>query len=284
MRFLNDQKELFDRVSLTCSEVTTKTYSTSFSLGIGFLDPSLRDGIYSIYGFVRFADEIVDSFHHFDQKLLLDEFERDTYRAIKLKISLNPILNSFQHAVNQYGIEPELIDKFLASMRTDLTRKSHTEESFKVYVLGSAEVVGLMCLHVFCKGDKEMYEKLRPFAMQLGAAFQKINFLRDATADYYGLGRAYFPGVDFDLFDDETKEEILKEIAQDFNGALAGIRQLPPTSRFGVYVAYTYYWALFRKIKRTPASRILRDRIRISNIGKMGLLAASICRYKLKGL
>lgn len=284
MRSPIDQKEVFDRVSLTCSQVTTRTYSTSFSLGIYFLDRSLRDGIYSIYGFVRFADEIVDSFQRYDQKLLLDEFERDTYRAISQKISLNPIINSFQRAVNQYGIEAELIDKFMASMRTDLTRKSHTEESLKVYILGSAEVVGLMCLHVFCKGDRDTYEKLRPFAMRLGAAFQKINFLRDATQDYYGLGRVYFPGVDFNTFNDETKEQIIMEIAEDFNAALAGIGQLPRKARFGVYVAYTYYWALFRKIKRTPADRILRSRIRITNVRKMGLLAASLFRYRLNML
>jgi phytoene/squalene synthetase len=253
MNTLQTQKELFDKVSLRCSRMSTKAYSTSFSWGIKCLDKSIRDGIYSIYGFVRYADEIVDTFLGFDQKELLDRFEKDTYRAIKDGISLNPILNSFQHAVNKYNIQHHLIDKFLASMRMDLTVTEHNEQSYKEYILGSAEVVGLMCLHVFCKGDRQMFESLKDKAMKLGSAFQKINFLRDANADFNGLGRTYFPQVDLTDFNENTKEEILKDIAADFHEGYLGIKQLPREARFGVYIAYIYYIALFRKIKNTPS-------------------------------
>lgn len=275
------QKELFDITSLRCSQITTELYSTSFSLGISFLDESLHDGIYSIYGFVRCADEIVDSFHGFDQKALLDKYEAETYEAIRQGISLNPILNSFQRTVNKYGIQLQLIDKFLSSMRMDLTLTVHNEESFKDYILGSAEVVGLMCLHVFCKGDMKQYESLRPSAMKLGAAFQKINFLRDANADLNGLGRIYFPQVDFNNFNEEVKEKILEEIELDFQDGYAGIKRLPNGARFGVYMAYIYYMALFKKIKNTPSRLIMKERIRVRDFYKMVLLVVSLVKHRL---
>jgi len=279
--FNGKQKELFDIASLRCSRITTELYSTSFSLGISFLDESLHDHIYSIYGFVRYADEIVDSFHGFDQKALLDKYETETYEAIRQGISLNPILNSFQRTVNKYGIHLDLIDKFLSSMRMDLTLTVHNEESFKDYILGSAEVVGLMCLYVFCKGDMKQYEILRPSAMKLGAAFQKINFLRDANADLNGLGRVYFPHVDFNNFNEEVKEKILKEIASDFHDGYAGIKKLPHEARFGVYMAYIYYMALFKKIKNTPSRLIMKERIRVRDIYKMTLLVISVVKHRL---
>lgn len=281
MTVSNFNKQLFDRASIQCSRVVTRLYSTSFSLGVYCLHPSLRDGIYAIYGFVRYADEIVDSFQGYDQKDLLDRFELETYKAIKERISINPILNSFQHAVNKYGIQLQLIDKFLSSMRTDLTLKVHDSESFETYILGSAEVVGLMCLHVFCKGDLDQYMTLRANAMKLGAAFQKINFLRDANADLNGLGRVYFPNVNWNNFNEEEKERILAGISSDFHEAYLGIKQLPGEARFGVYVAYVYYLALFRKIKRTPSQEILRQRIRIRNSYKTTLLIISFVKYRL---
>jgi phytoene synthase len=273
-------KELFDKVSLRCSRLTTKAYSTSFSLGIRCLDPQLRDPIYSIYGFVRFADEIVDTFHDFDKARLLEKFRDDTYEAIQGKISLNPILNSFQHTVNRFGIDQVLIEQFLCSMKMDLFRTEHDEETFKEYILGSAEVVGLMCLKVFCKGDKKEYEKLKPYAMSLGAAFQKINFLRDLNADYLGMGRLYFPGIDLDHFNDQTKKSIEECIAADFQHAYIGIKQLPRSARFGVYIAYVYYRALFKKIRNTPSHKVMNSRIRIPNPHKAQLLAYSFLRHQ----
>ncbi|HEX5169803.1 MAG TPA: phytoene/squalene synthase family protein [Cyclobacteriaceae bacterium] len=274
-------KELFDSVSITCSKVTTRTYSTSFSLGIFCLEKALRDPIYSIYGFVRFADEIVDSFHDYDKDELLEKFKSDTYESIQKKISLNPILNSFQHTVNLYHIEKDLIDQFLESMKMDLSQRSHSDSSFKEYILGSAEVVGLMCLRVFCKNDDKSYHQLRPYAMKLGSAFQKVNFLRDLQADYIGLGRSYFPGIDFERFDEHCKRKIEISIQDDFDQALIGIKQLPRSSRFGVYVAFVYYLALFRKIKNTPSESIIKSRIRIRNRQKAGLLAYSFVRHQL---
>ena len=277
----SQQKELFDIASVRCSQLTTELYSTSFSLGISFLDESLHNDIYSIYGFVRCADEIVDSFHDFDQKTLLDKYESETYEAIRVGISLNPILNSFQRTVNKYGIQLHLIDKFLQSMRMDLTLTVHNEESFKDYILGSAEVVGLMCLHVFCKGDMKRYESLRHHAMKLGAAFQKINFLRDANADLNGLGRVYFPQVDFNNFNEDVKEKIIREIASDFRDGYAGIKKLPHEARFGVYMAYIYYMALFKKIKNTPSRLIMKERIRVRDFYKMILLVVSLVKHRL---
>jgi phytoene synthase len=273
-------KELYDKVSIKCSRITTQSYSTSFSLGIYCLNKELRDPIYSIYGFVRFADEIVDTFHEYNKQELFNRFREDTYRAIEEKISLNPILNSFQATVNHFSIEKELIDLFLRSMEMDLTEKNHDPSSFKEYILGSAEVVGLMCLRVFCNGNQEQYQNLKPHAMSLGSAFQKINFLRDLNADFVGMGRTYFPGFELNRFDDHNKKLIEANIEKDFHDAFVGIRQLPRTSRFGVYVAYVYYFALFKKIKNTPSEEVLQSRIRIHNRQKAGLLAYSFLKHQ----
>lgn len=277
-------KNLFDQVSLSCSRITTQSYSTSFSIGIKCLKHELRDPIYSIYGFVRFADEIVDSFHDYNKTELLSRFREDTYRAITERISLNPILNSFQAVVNKYAMDMELINHFLYSMEMDLDRKQYDSKSFDQYILGSSEVVGLMCLCVFCNGDKDQYSKLKPFAMRLGAAFQKVNFLRDLKADYAGLGRTYFPGLSMTDFGDQNKKMIEASIAEDFHEGYKGILQLPHAARFGVYVAYVYYLALFKKIKNTPSTEILTSRIRIKNRQKAGLLAYSYLRFRLNRL
>jgi 15-cis-phytoene synthase len=274
-------KELFDRVSMRCSRITTHSYSTSFSLGIRCLERELRDPIYSIYGFVRFADEIVDTFHEFDKEKLLARFKEETYQSLREGISLNPILNSFQAAVNQYKIEHSLIEQFFKSMEMDLAKISHDESSFKEYILGSAEVVGLMCLRVFCKGDKVMFENLKPYAMSLGSAFQKINFLRDLQADYIGMGRTYFPGLEMDQFDENGKKQIEANIKADFDEGLKGIRKLPRSARFGVYVAYVYYLALFKKIRNTSSESILRSRISIRKRHKARLLAYSFLKHQL---
>lgn len=281
---MTGMKELYDKVSIKCSRLTTKAYSTSFSLGIRCLGKELRDPIYSIYGFVRFADEIVDTFHDYDKKKLLEKFKEDTYRAIDDKISTNPILNSFQITVNHFNIDRELIDSFLKSMEMDLQLKSYSNEGIKEYILGSAEVVGLMCLRVFCNGQQEMYSALKPHAMSLGSAFQKINFLRDLRADYVGMGRTYFPDVDMNNFNDETKREIEENIAQDFHHGYEGIVKLPRSSRFGVYVAYVYYLALFKKIKNTPSEDVLQSRVRIANHYKARLLAYSYFKHQLNML
>ncbi|MES2590132.1 MAG: phytoene/squalene synthase family protein [Bacteroidota bacterium] len=274
-------KELFDTVSIKCSKLTTKAYSTSFSLGIYFLNKEIREPIYAIYGFVRFADEIVDSFEGYDKKELLEKFKNETYEAIEKKISLNPILNSFQHVVNSYNIDMELIDTFLKSMEMDLFNKEYSQEKYQEYILGSAEVVGLMCLCVFTEGNTKDYENLRFFAMKLGAAFQKVNFLRDLDADFNQLGRTYFPNVDLKKFNAREKEEIQKEIEEDFKIALTGIKKLPKTSKKGVYLAYIYYYSLFRKIKTTSVQNLIQSRIRISNFRKIMLMLTSTFRYKL---
>jgi 15-cis-phytoene synthase len=266
-------KQLFDSVSHKCSRITTNAYSTSFSAGIRLLDKKLHPPIYAIYGFVRFADEIVDSFHDFPKEKLLKEFKGETYRAIEDKISLNPILNSFQWAVNKYNIEKDLIDTFLNSMEMDLNEKSYGREGYETYILGSAEVVGLMCLKVFCEGDQQMYERLKGPAMRLGAAFQKINFLRDIKDDYVILGRNYFPEVDFEHFTEEAKKKLEEEIEVDFNEGLKGIKMLPKSARAGVYLAYTYYRNLFSKIRKTPVSKILTQRVRVPDNEKFFLLA-----------
>lgn len=274
-------KEIFDDLSARCSKITTKTYSTSFSLGIYFLNKSLHKDIYNIYGFVRFADEIVDSFHGFDKEHLIERFGNDTVEAIKSKISLNPILNSFQQTVNSYNIEWELIDTFLKSMEMDLDKNEHNEGTFDEYILGSAEVVGLMCLRVFTNNDHEQYEYLKPSAMKLGSAFQKINFLRDLKADYEELGRSYFPGIDLGKFDVDQKKLIEENIEKDFDEALIGIKQLPKSSRQGVYLAYIYYRSLFNKIKCCSPDKIMTMRVRISNRLKFGLMLNSLVRVRL---
>lgn len=275
-------KELFDLISRESSKMTTTTYSTSFSLGIRFFSKKFHDPIYAIYGFVRFADEIVDSFHGFDKPKLLKRFTEDTYQAIEEGISLNPILNNFQATVNKYKIDRELIDLFLRSMEMDLTKKVYeTTDEYKKYILGSADVVGLMCLRVFCEGNEEKYQALKPRAMRLGSAFQKINFLRDLKADHYGLGRTYFPGVNMDQFNEAEKKKIEDDIQKDFDEALIGIRQLPKGAKFGVYVAYVYFYALLKKIRRLPAERILNERVRINDQAKYRLLIFSLLKYKL---
>lgn len=261
--------------------MVTKSYSTSFSLGIRFLHSSFREPIYSIYGFVRFADEIVDTFHDYDKKLLLDEFKLETYRSIQRGISLNPVLNSFQKVVNQYQIDLKLIETFLKSMEMDLEKKNYDEAGYKEYILGSAEVVGLMCLKVFVKGDQKMYEDLTPYAMALGSAFQKINFLRDLHADYLGMGRVYFPHIELSQLDPKTKAALERDIELDFAKGLEGIKLLPKDSRFGVYVAYIYYSKLLHKIKSLQPERILEERISIPNSQKMALFASSYVRHSL---
>jgi 15-cis-phytoene synthase len=275
-------KALFDTVSSQCSKLTTRAYSTSFSLGIYFLNKRLHNPIYAIYGFVRFADEIVDSFDGYDKKYLLDKFKAETYEALEKRISLNPILNSFQHVVHEYNIGIDLIDTFLLSMEMDLEGKSYSREKYEQYILGSAEVVGLMCLRVFTEGNQKTYEDLRPFAMKLGAAFQKVNFLRDLKADYEALGRTYFPHVDMSKFNANAKHQIELEIENDFKEALVGIKKLPYSAKGGVYLAYVYYNSLFKKIKNVPADRVLNERIRISNGEKFGLMLNSMLHYKMR--
>jgi len=274
-------KKLFDEVSVRCSKLTTKSYSTSFSLGIRFLAKDLRNPIYSIYGFVRFADEIVDTFHGYDKEALLSEFRANTYKAIEDGISLNPILNSFQQVVRDYNIDHDCIETFLKSMRMDLYKQDYNAKEYDEYILGSAEVVGLMCLSVFLRGNSSEYQRLKPYAMKLGSAFQKINFLRDLHMDYKGLGRTYFPGVNVEHFDEKVKKEIEADIQKDFEMGYEGIKQLPRDSRLGVFVAYVYYYKLFRKIKQIPVQSILSTRVRISNKRKAALFAGSYVRHSL---
>ena len=277
-------KALFDNVSHACSKYTTKLYSTSFSLGILLLHKRLRNPIYGIYGFVRLADEIVDSFHDFNKHELIERLKADTAEAIEENISLNPILNSFQEVVHQYGIQQKHIDAFFHSMEMDLQNITYDDAYYNEYIYGSAEVVGLMCLHVFTEGDMQQYEALKPFARKLGAAFQKINFLRDVQADFDKLGRSYFPNVDLRNFSENDKREIEKDIKQDFDEALIGIKKLPLSSRGGVYLAYLYYITLFNKIKKTNYSRIMQERISVSNWKKIYLIFESAVRLSLNTL
>jgi phytoene/squalene synthetase len=274
-------KALFDSVSIKASRLTTKSYSTSFSLGILGLDKKYHDPIYAIYGFVRFADEIVDSFEGYPQKELLERFWKDTHLALDEKISLNPILNSFQQVVNTFEIDRDLIETFLKSMEMDLYKSDYDEAGYKAYILGSAEVVGLMCLKVFVDGSEERYQILKKPAMQLGSAFQKINFLRDLHSDYMKLGRTYFPGVDLNNFNEAVKTEIEADIDIDFIAGYEGIKQLPKGARFGVYIAYVYYYSLFKKIKKTHCDIILSQRVRISNKRKYGLFLRSLLRHTI---
>jgi phytoene synthase len=274
-------KQLFDNVSYQASKLTTKTYSTSFSLGILALHKSIRKPIYNIYGFVRFADEIVDSFHNYDKSKLFNKYKQDAFLAIEDKISLNPILNSFQETVNVYNIDLSLINNFLDSMEMDLSEKIYNEENYNNYIYGSAEVVGLMCLKVFVNGDETLYDKLRPSASSLGSAFQKVNFLRDANTDYSLLGRTYFPDVQMNNFSQADKLKIEKDIEIDFKDALVGIKMLPRFSRGGVYLSYLYYYHLFRRIKAVPSSKVLEERIRIPSIEKIFLMIKSILKNEL---
>ncbi|MEQ8907765.1 MAG: phytoene/squalene synthase family protein [Vicingaceae bacterium] len=274
-------KDLFRKSSLRSSKVVTNTYSTSFSLGIRVLDSSIHDAIYAIYGFVRLADEIVDTFHDQDKETLLQEFVKETDLALERKFSLNPVLHSFQWVVHKYQIEKELIDAFIRSMEYDLFKKVYNRAAFEDYVYGSAEVVGLMCLRVFCDGNEAQYQKLKDPAKKLGAAFQKINFLRDLKADFEEKGRSYFPQIDLSNFTEGDKKEIEDEIEEDFRAGYEGIKKLPANAKFGVYTAYVYYYALHQKIKKVKAQRVLKERIRIPNRIKYSLLCASYLRFKM---
>ena len=274
---------LFHNVSQECSRLTTENYSTSFSSAIKLLHTSLRPSIYNIYGLVRFADEIVDTFHDHDKEQLLASFKKETYLAIDQKISLNPILNAFQFTVNKYEIDTNLIDAFMHSMRLDLYKSEYkTTEEYHQYIYGSADVVGLMCLKVFVKGDMVQYESLKESAMRLGSAFQKVNFLRDLKDDNLVLNRNYFPGVDLNSFDEKAKKMIIKEIQDDFDVAYQGILKLPIEAKFGVYTAFVYYKKLLKKLENTPCHEIGNARIRVSNYTKAGLLAQSFVTYKLR--
>lgn len=276
-------KQLFDEVSFKCSRLVTKDYSTSFSLAVYMLSPSIRDAIYSIYGFVRFADEIVDSFHGFDKENLINDFEKEYYKAFHSGISLNPILNSFQHTVKEYNISDDLIQAFLKSMKMDLIKQDYNSKAeYNEYIYGSADVVGLMCLKVFVKGNNQKYEQLKDEAMRLGSAFQKVNFLRDLRDDNLILNRNYFPGVDLKSFDENAKKAIINEIKEDFRVAYQGIVKLPIEAKFGVYTAYVYYKKLLRKLEKTPCKEIGNTRIRVSNYTKATLLAQSFLSYKLR--
>ena len=274
-------KKLYDDLSYDISKATTKKYSTSFSLGILALSSSIRPAIYSIYGFVRLADEIVDSFHNYNKAELLERFKEDTWRAIDEKISVNPILHSFQETVHRYNINRRLIECFLNSMEMDLHKIEYNTELYDQYILGSAEVVGLMCLQVFVEGDKDAYLELKGHARKLGSVFQKVNFLRDLKDDYHILGRTYFPNVDMRNFSNEVKGQIEKEIELEFKEALAGIKKLPRSSKFGVYLAYRYYYSLFRKIRRTSAEVISSERVRIADVRKLSLMMRSYVQYKM---
>lgn len=265
-------KKLFDQLSHQVSKATTRKYSTSFSMGILALSPQIRPAIYAVYGYVRLADEIVDSFQGYDKKKLLQRLREQTWEAISEQISLNPILQSFQETVNRYKINHGLISLFLESMEMDLHKVSYNSEQYNRYILGSAEVVGLMCLQVFVNGNQAEYNLLKPYAMKLGSAFQKVNFLRDLKDDYQLLGRSYFPEIDLAVFDNKVKSTIETEIEQEFAEALIGIKKLPASAKFGVHLAYKYYLSLFRKIRNTPAKDIMRQRVRISNGEKLSLM------------
>lgn len=276
-------KQLFDEVSFKCSKLVTKNYSTSFSTAVYMLAPSIRRDIYNIYGFVRFADEIVDSFHGYDKEKLIHEFEEAYYQGYNDGISLNPILNAFQITVKENNISDDLIQAFLKSMKLDLVKTDyHTQSEYQQYIYGSADVVGLMCLKVFVRGDEQKYNELKDEAMRLGSAFQKVNFLRDLKDDNLILNRNYFPGVDLRSFNEESKKLIIDEIKEDFRVAREGIKKLPLEAKFGVFTAYVYYLKLLRKLENTPCHKIGTSRIRVSNYSKAGLLAQSFVTYKLR--
>lgn len=274
-------KSLYDNTSYKISKLVTNSYSTSFSLGIRLLAPNIRPAIYSIYGFVRYADEIVDTFHSFDQETLLDDFIKEYNKALDKKISLNPILNSFQEIVHKYGLY-DLVNDFLDSMKMDLEKKDYnTDQEYKQYIYGSADVVGLMCLLVFVNGDRQRFEELKPNAMALGSAFQKVNFLRDIKNDFENLGRSYFPNVDKFNFNDQKKYDIIDDIEKDFAKAYEGIQKLPFNAKLGVFIAYKYYLSLLNKLKNKDSKQILETRIRISNPHKIWIFFKSLVRHKL---
>lgn len=275
-------KSIFDNVSFECSKKVTKTYSTSFSSAVKMLAPSIRQDIYNIYGFVRFADEIVDSFHDYDKETLFNQFENDLALALSQKISLNPILNSFQSTVNKYNIPNELIAAFMKSMKLDLVKSKYaTVEEYNEYIYGSADVVGLMCLKVFVDGNTAKYDALKDSAMRLGSAFQKVNFLRDLKADFEDLSRTYFPNTDLNQLDEKSKQEIIADIESDFEAAFIGIKNLPIEAKFGVYTAYRYYKKLLKKLQQTPSLEIKNSRIRVSDYQKVQLLARCYVKYRL---
>lgn len=275
-------KAIFDNVSYDCSKSVTNAYSTSFSLATKMLSKTIRQDIYNIYGFVRFADEIVDSFHDFDKQYLFDKFEEDLKLALEQKISLNPILNSFQHTFHRYSIDISLVNSFMKSMRMDLHKSKYLNiEEYKDYIYGSADVVGLMCLKVFVKGDKEKYEGLKETAMALGSAFQKVNFLRDLKADHDDLNRTYFPNTDLNNLDEASKKDIINDIESDFALGLEGIKKLPMEAKFGVFMAYRYYSQLLKKLKQTPALEIKNARIRVPNYKKIEILTRSYVKFQL---
>ena len=274
-------KEIFDEVSYSCSEKVTKTYSTSFSLATKLLSENIRKDIYNIYGFVRLADEIVDSFHNYNKEVLFNDFSVDLEKALLNKIHLNPILNSFQHTFHKYKIDKELVESFMKSMRMDLIKKKYSVEEYKEYIYGSADVVGLMCLKVFVQGDNSLYNKLKNNAMKLGSAFQKVNFLRDLKADKEDLNRTYFPNTKFEKLNESEKNEIIIDIEDDFKKGLQGIKELPIEAKFGVFMAYRYYNQLLKKLKKTPATEIINRRIRVPNLKKLELLTRSYVKYQL---
>ena len=279
-----NHQQLFTDTSLACAQLITRRYSTSFSLGIRTLDKSLHQAIYAVYGFVRWADEIVDTFHEYDKTALLATFERDTYAAISAGFSLNPVLHAFQWAVNAYGIEHEFIDAFLRSMEMDLEDRNYRQELYERYIYGSAEVVGLMCLRVFCHNQPALFNQLREPARRLGAAFQKVNFLRDIRSDYEDRGRVYFPGLRYEEFNDAAKRAVEADIRADFEAAYVGIRQLPRSSRMGVYLAYIYYLKLFQKLRQAPATQVLAERVRLPDNTKLLLLLGSWLRFRLRAV
>lgn len=276
-------KSIFDTISFDCSKNVTKTYSTSFSSAVRMLAPSIRQDIYNIYGFVRFADEIVDSFHDYNKAELFDMFQADLNAALKNKISLNPVLNAFQHTVCRYDIPYELIEAFMKSMKLDLTKTTYnSQQEYQDYIYGSADVVGLMCLKVFVNGNHEKYNNLKDAAMRLGSAFQKVNFLRDLKADFEGLNRTYFPDTDLHQLDETSKKKIIKEIEDDFKAGYEGIMLLPIEAKFGVYTAYVYYKKLLSKLNQTPSAEIKNSRIRVPDHEKLGLVVICYFNYKLK--
>jgi phytoene synthase len=273
---------LYDKTCFGCCKLVTEKYSTSFSSGIKAFHKHFRNPIYAIYGFVRYADEIVDTFHDYDKTQLIADFKLETFKAIRQKISLNPILHAFQLTVNKYSIEDELIMSFLQSMEMDLDKKSFNPSDYQAYIYGSSEVIGLMCLRIFCEGDKELYQSLLPMARSLGAAFQKLNFLRDMKADFEDRGRTYFPGINFKNFTDTDKQQIEANIQIDFNAALNGIKFLPTGTKLGVYVAYAYYLQLFKKIKSISADELLQKRVRISNNRKRAVYCRAVLEQKMR--
>tara|TARA_B110000259_G_scaffold34172_1_gene38046 strand:+ start:126 stop:965 length:840 start_codon:yes stop_codon:yes gene_type:complete len=276
-------KELFDSISNESATLITKKYSTSFSIAVRLLAPDIRQAIYNIYGFVRVADEIVDSFEGYPKEELLNRFEEEYQYAIETGISTNPVINAFQKTVKEYNIEAKLVESFLKSMRADLNKQVYeNQEEIDEYIYGSADVVGLMCLKVFVKGDQEKYLNLKKPAMKLGSAFQKVNFLRDLNEDFENLNRSYFPNINPNKLSETDKKKVLTEIKKDFEEAYVGIVKLPKEAKLAVYVAYKYYSNLLYKIEKTPSAILKERRIRVSNPKKMYLLIVSYFNFKLK--